>query len=469
MERHVDQALRAAGDPAGATAWRQALAELGGELRVAVLSAQGGTGARLARTLADRGAQTVVLQVDPEADALPLGAEDRLFGAHALVWATPLTAPLGAAERLFLPRIAALAPARRVVVLADVHLLDQLSDDPAREASEVLDRLEGLVPEGWSLLEPDSLQSWVDELRRDLPDLVGARSAEVAGILLRDALERIEEACTRERSAIEEIEGLLAQEDAALDRIRREGERTASHLLASMRRRTEELLLDLRAFLDGLHDDVRPQVEAIDELETVRRTLPHWVHHVVEGFLIDRLGQWRAEVLTDLRIARVDPADAERASLLVPALHAAPLSSSGGWRQRLGVTAAVGGGAAMLFLGLWIPGVVALAGGLTWSALGRQARRSATREHLIDAACTAVRRMGEDADRLMRDQLLHMEAELAALGTERAQDHASAREEERKRIEERLAFHRAGHADQVAVRDDLLGRMAVIDPGTGGE
>ena len=197
------------------------------------------------------------------------------------------------------------------------------------------------------------------------------------------------------------VEGLLAAEEQALEAERKRGRRTAAHLLGAVRRQTERLLVDLRSFLLRLEADLPVQVESVDDLDAVKRTVPHWLHHVVEQWMASRLATWRVDVLTDLAELRLDDDDLDRAELLVPALHPSPVKSEGGWGKRIGITAAVGSGAALLVFGLWLPGLLALTGGIAWSALGRAAAEASTRRGLIDAATDAVRGMGHDADRLL--------------------------------------------------------------------
>src|SRR5690606_23341216 len=107
--------------------------------------------------------------------------------------------------------------------------------------------------------------------------------------------------------------------------VRRRGERAAAHMLGAMRRNTEQMLVDLREFLVRLEADLPAQVEAVDDVDVVRRTLAHWLHHVVEAWMSDRLATWRADVLQELLEVQVDEAEIDRAELLVPALHPPPV------------------------------------------------------------------------------------------------------------------------------------------------
>ena len=224
---------------------------------------------------------------------------------------------------------------------------------------------------------------------------------------------------------------LLAAEDAALDQARQQGRRAAAHVLGAVRRETEQLLVDLQDFLLALEADLPAQVEAVDELATLRRVVPHWLQHVVESWIEQRLATWRSDVLTDLAEVGLSEEDTAYAELLVPALFPTPVQVEGGWAGRIGATVGLGGGAALALAGLWLPALVAITGGLAWSALGNSARTAATRRKVLDAATTAVRAMGTDAQRLLRDQIRHVSDQLDQLGEERAGELAAARAEAR--------------------------------------
>lgn len=439
-ERVIQEALEAAGDPAGAFVWRRVCRDLDGEIRIGVVARDESLTGRSIRMLSSRfpGVDWVALRLEGADDGLrpTLGATDRLWSVHALVWATPVTAPLGAEERSGMSAIVtAGAPERRAVLLADTDLLERMADDPSAELAEVVIRVRSLCGAGWEVRSPAEIDAFVEALRADQVTVSRERRRAVAGVLLRDCRARAEAAVTSAREDLTRIDILLAAEDERLDAERRRGRRTAAHLLGAMRRHTELLLVHLRTFLNDLEKDLGHQIESIPDLDTVRHTLPHWLHHVVEQWIGERLASWRAEVLADLAGIDLSEADLARAELLVPALHPAPVRTEAGWAQRLGVTAAVGGGAALLAFGMWIPGVLALTGGIAWSAFGRRAAMAQTRRALQEAATDAVRQMAQDADRLLRDQIQTLENELDRLGEDRASEIGAARASMRRQLE----------------------------------
>src|SRR5690606_1739063 len=127
-----------------------------------------------------------------------LGTQDRLLGAHALLWATPLTAALGTWERKALTALdQAGAPMRRAVVLADAHLLARLSDDPEREGAEVHERVAALLPGGWDLQEEIDVVAWLRAAEDERDALAAQRRAAVSRLLLTDALGGLEDQVQR--------------------------------------------------------------------------------------------------------------------------------------------------------------------------------------------------------------------------------------------------------------------------------
>ncbi len=467
-ERRVQDALQAAGDPAGAFLWRRVCRDLDGDLRIGVVARDEALAQRLVRLAgSDLEVEWVTLRLEQAEDRLSpsLGAQDRLLGVHALVWATSATAPLSAAERDgMLALVQAGAPDRRAVTIADVDLLERMSDEPEREAAEVSERVKALTPEDWTVLGGPDLQRWVTETRARHAELIVSRRRTVAGLLLREARRQAAEAVESAQTEVARVDDLLSKEDEALEVARRAGKRVAAHILGAMRRETESVLVDLGSFLVDLENDIPAQVEQIPDLDTLRRTLPHWLHRVVEDWMNDRLGAWRSRVLEDLAEVHLDDDDLDRAQLLVPALHPPPVRAEGNWGQRLGVTAAVGGGAAMVVLGYWVPGLLAVTGGIVWSALGRRAAEATNRRALVDAAVDAVRSMGQDADRLLREQIRALEDELDRLGDERADALALDRAMERSELQAQRTARQERARALAAVLEDLDRRISALGP-----
>ncbi|MEZ4238526.1 MAG: hypothetical protein R3F59_20705 [Myxococcota bacterium] len=101
--------------------------------------------------------------------------------------------------------------------------------------------------------------------------------------------------------------------------------------------------------------------------------------------------------------------------------------------------------------------------GIAWSALGRRASQASTRRGLIDAATDAVRQMGQDADRLLRDQIRSLEDELERLGDERAADLARLRAEQREGLQKECTVREERLGSLRAVRDGLVRRIEAMD------
>jgi len=460
MERTVQQALQDAGDHGSAFLWRRICRDLEGPLRVGVAAREPGVAQRLVKSLVSDGAAVDIDWVPIRAQA-SLGAQDRLLGVHAMLWVTPVTAALSAAERTLLGEFeVAGAPSQRAIVLGDMHLLERLSDDPLREGREVRERLSTLLPTGWDLVEVAGVPSWLADLRSDLVALTQARKREVSRLLLDDTYSRSVDAVGQCEAELEEIRNLLLAEDEALTEARRLGQRAAAHMLAAMRRETEQLLVDLRDFLVHLEADLPAQVAAVPEVDRVRRSLAHWLHHVVERWMCDRLAEWRLGVLQALQEVHLSEADVTRAELLVPALHPSNLRGEANWGRRLGATAALGGGAALLLFGMWLPGVIALGGGIAFSALAASSKEAATRKKLIETATDALRQMGTDAERLLSDQIKQLEDQLAQLGDERVAVQEAQQEPRRQELEDHNARCAGRLVELAAIRDALATHLS---------
>jgi hypothetical protein len=466
MERTVETALGSAGDFASAAVWRQTCRELASSVRIAVLGLEGETASRLARRLRETHPRVAfsVLTIDaddPDQEDASIGMKDAVLGAHAALWATPVTAALGARERRALQSLERIAPRHRAVVLTDIQLLERISDEPEMESRRVRARLSAITPEGWPLVGPDDLGEWIGQVVQDRSSVTRERRVTVARILLDDARARTEASLAESEAAVTRSEELLAAEDAALEEARRRGERIAAHLLASMRTRTEALIVDLRTFLTDLETDLPAQVAEVPDNVTLRRVLPHWLDHVAEDWIGRHLADWRAGVLKDIADVRVEEEEARRAELLPPSLHPAPLRAEAGWGRRLALTAAIGGGAALALFGLWVPGIVVASSGIAWSALFR-VDPAASREKILDSAKAAVRRMAGDAERLLQEQLVQIEAEVTDLGDRSAERVEEERAEMRNRILEQRAYHRTRSEELRQIRDALAVRVEAI-------
>jgi hypothetical protein len=434
MERQIADALRFAGDQGGAFLWRRICRDLSGGLRVGVAS--------LHTQLSERAIEQLKTQVTAEwvaltieaGEAASLGAIDRAMGVHVLLWATPAHAPLGGEERAAIEALTlAGAPNRAAVLLAEMHVLKRMSDDPEAETKEIKQRAQDLLGDAWQVLLPDEAMAWLLQARKDLPDLVIQRRGDVSRLLLVEARRSADSTLAAATEEVERIQALIRQEDADLDEVRRKGKRAAVHLLSAMKRQTERLIIDLAEFLTHLESVIPDEVASVPDLDQVQRALPHWLQHVTERWLGDRLGQWRLDVAQELEALPLTSDDLVRAELLTPGLHPAPLARERDWTTRLGATAALGGGAALLLMGLWAPGLLAVGGGLGWSQLRHAAREGRSRTALTESAIVAVRQLGAEATSVLQDQVDHAQESVADLGEERAAalevERASTRDE----------------------------------------
>ncbi|MCB9673798.1 MAG: hypothetical protein H6737_01700 [Alphaproteobacteria bacterium] len=453
MERTVQQLLEGAGDLAGAFLWRRVCRDLEAGLKIGVVARDPEVGRRLVAALPEReGVEWVPIHLDLRDDVeVSLGSQDRLLAVHALLFGTPMTAALGTTERRGLEALVeAGAPGLRAVTVVDADLLTEMSDDPTAERAMVLARLEELLPDDWPLVDDTRVAAWLADLAAR--DTAALRRAEVGPYLLAESAERIAETLAAAKARLDEVDALLAKEDAALADARRRGQRIAAHTLAVIRRQTEQLDLDLQEFLRTLEADLPAQIRDLD-VGTARRTLPHWLAHIVESWMSDRLARWRRDVLEEL--ADIDIEEVVRAELLVPALQPAPVRGEAQWGRRLGTTAAFGGAAALLALGLWIPGLVALASGVIWTTFQRGDTDEATRQKLVATARAALRQMGTDAQRLLHDQINQISEDLEQLADEGEESERTARARLRGDLEDRRRAQ-AGQVDELTRAHTLL-------------
>jgi hypothetical protein len=71
--------------------------------------------------------------------------------------------------------------------------------------------------------------------------------------------------------------------------------------------------------------------------------------------------------------------------------------------------------------------------------------------------------MGQEADRLLREQIATLEEELSGLGDERADDLGRARQEQRERLERDRALRDQRQRQLTGVAADLERRIAALD------
>jgi hypothetical protein len=410
-DRELERALRAAEASSDALAWRQLCAALEGPLRVLVAGTDQAALSRAREVLRGSGVEPQVwlaLNGPPR-----MGVVEHLRSCHAWIWVTPWTAALSTTERDLLAEARqAGAPQAFALALDGGHLLERMSDDPDRERLEVLSRLAAL--EAGPARDLREVEDLLDAWRGAQPELSAAQRAKVGALLRAEVQGRLaSEAEAMQRQArlvqdqLDHLEGEVAE-------ARSRALRVVNHLAASVRRHTAELLIDLRNWLITLEADLPAQIAAVPDTEALRRALPHWLQHLVEQWMIDRLGSWRAAVLADLRDLELDPASAPVAELLVPALHPGPLEAEADWTRRLGTTAALGGAAALFAFGQWAPGLVLLGAGLAFSSVRRGASEAQSRDRLRQTAEQALRALAADAPASLDAQLASLLSSLEA-------------------------------------------------------
>lgn len=451
MERDVYDALCQVDDPAGAFLWRRLARDLCGPLRVGLVARDRAAARRWCLEHATDAVEWVPL-VPTDDQTVDLGLQDGLLSTHAVLFLTSVTAPLGQAERLSLGLLEdAGAPEERRVGLMDEHLLERLSDDPESERAAVHARVRKLLPPSWPLLP--ALEPWLASLHAGADALRSTRRRQVANFLLQQRQAELRGHLEEAGARLDQLDTELNLADAALADARRRARRLAAHTLAIVRRQTEQLELDLAGFLRDLEAELPAQIHALEDVDLARRTLPHWLSHVVSTWMTDRLDRWRADVLAELE--ELELPDAVGVDLLVPALQPAPVKGEARWADRLGTTAAFGGAAALMMLGLWIPGLVALAGGFALSSVFRGPSDAENQGKLVSTAKLAVRQMGEDASRLLADQLEQLSDEIERLAEE------GSEEEESRAARMELAARQ----DEVRSRQAALrGHLDALDP-----
>lgn len=468
LQTPVDAALRRADDAAAAMIWRRTCRELASGPRIGVGALTAALASRTGAALPEGGLGKAVLGYDPgEApESVPPMVRDAFLGVHACVWATPAAQPLGARERAAIDAITRSTGLERgLILVVDPQVIERMSDDPAAELEQIVARIHAEAPDGWSVAVAGTpeVDAFLASVRTDLDALGGSRHRAVARLLLDDARDGLVDLVTREADALSRHEAALASEEETSRRARAAGERAAVHTLGVLRRRTEELRLDMRAFLRDLEVDLGPQVEAAPDVEAARRALPHWLESVVQSWLRDRLGTWRAQVRDDLRHVTLADEALTHAELLLPALHPAPVPSQGRWRRALGLSAGVGGAALLAAFQLWIPALIAVGGGVAWSMLDRDSEE-ARRDRLIEVGREAVRQLGLDADRVLGEQLQRFEDQLASLGEVRAARIDAERAPVREQLQARLRVHAARLEDARhaldAFEDDVHGLLS---------
>lgn len=437
-DRAVERALNEAGQAATAALWRSVCTSLEGPVTIALLALEDGPGWRAARDWEPRlpdGMRTTVLELGDADEPLPLSAEEGLLTAHAAVWVTPVQTPLGQQEREWLEVLQHLPS--RLLWLGDVPLLAQLSDDPAAELAAIERRLAGQLDPAWERLAPAQLETWLAHLKSTRGELTRERKDAVARKLLSWAHDHLVQQQAQVQAERDSLDSLLEGEAEALEKAFVEGERIAARVRTAVEHHTSVMVAQLHSFARDLERALPGELEALESTDTARRVMPHWLEHVFAEFLADALGRCRRDVLLELEeTGAADGSEVALAELLAPALSAHTVHVEGDWPRRLGVTAALGSGAAMLLAGLWIPGALAVSSGLVFGALAGD-RDESIRQALLERSTDAVRRMAADAERQLTDQLDQLTHELEVTPDARRREVEERRQAQRKRLEQR--------------------------------
>lgn len=298
------------------------------------------------------------------------------------------------------------APSERAVWLVDLDLLAQISDTPEAEGEAVRARV--VASTSWPVIE--DVGPWL--VAQATPDR-RAREQQVAGFLCSQAACRARAEAEAETAAADAIERLLAESDASVEAAVSRARRDAARVLGAARRHAEAVRTDWDAFVTRLVDALPVEFAAVDDA-VLEDTLGPWLEHVVQGWLRDRLARYRGELLVDL--AETSDADATAcAAIAVPAVHAG-VRAERDWARRIGVTAALGGGLALLFSPAWPLGIAALGGTLWWTQSGVKVDRTAR----MDQTVRALHRVRFDVAARVAEQVEAIAQALDALADGRA-------------------------------------------------
>ena len=439
-----------AGDPAGAMAWATAASLLRGSLRVALIGADPSLVQRTARRLEEEHPDVVWLAIAIDAGGVDADVDPRWLGAHVAAWVTAPPSPLGADERAVMARIGGVGcPSVRACWLVDTDLVARISDDPAREIAEMQDRVRGAAPRSWPLVEDP--REWLAARHASFHELRAERLREVAAFLVNAAAHHADQTATAEEAAAASIDRVLAERDAALAAAVDRARRDAAHVLASVKRHLEETRFGWTGLIQRIDADLPAQMAPVDD-EALDRALGPWLHAATTAWLRDRLARMRGEVVADLAHVAVDPDAAACVAIVLPAISAPGLRREPDWMRRIGVTASVGAGAALLLTPLWPMGIAAIGGGLLWSQIGRG---TIDRDARLAAARTALARLGQEVDQRLAEQVAAVEGALTELRERRAAAATAADADARARLVERRAFHRSRAEAARAIVVDL--------------
>ena len=405
--RDIGTLLHQIGSPDAAADWATVTVALDGPAAVALL----GAGA----LELPEGVTTV--SVEHLGAALPV---------HAALFRTPYAAALGSDDRALIAERGVLPLA---VVLTERSTLEQLSDDPEREAQEVLDRVRSLVPPGVPVLTESEVDAWLASLTNS--DQLAERRSTLALHLIDQAnahrSARLSQIVAR-RAAIAEQ---LAELDSRVRAAARGGEHVASGVRAATMTAGEALQADLDAFFQQLRISLPRELNALEDWRSLRTHLGPWLQHVITAGIEQALANWTARLLAEVGPLLSEDEQQNALGGDATEVELATLADVTGWRDRLPIALGLGGGVALVAIGQVIPGAITMFSSLAWRSATHEARLASRRDALLDSAQTVVdvaRVETLSAVRSRRETLL---AALDALPKARAQRTRDQQRDER--------------------------------------
>ena len=410
-------------DPAAAFTWLAVSQDLAGPLRIGVVSLDTALRDRAINRMRSQRSdvQWVPLTLPDDPKEIEPGVRARSLGLHALIWTTPASQPWTERDRVAWGVAAQWPlPNRTVVLLDEWELVERMSDDPEVESKAILERVHTRIDGDSMVLHERGLEAWLHDTVDRGGDLRSERRQHVARALLEGTHQRLQQRHLRSLEQWSRLQDALADEDAELLKAQQQGQRAAGLLLATLKRQTESLMLDLGAFLVELEHRLREEVDAVQDADLAQRLLPHWLQTVVERWTRDRLARWRLEVSEEMQALPLTDDDIRSVALVPPYLHPGPMRFPQDWTSKIGTTASLGGATMLLAMGLWLPGLVAAGGGLVWAQV-RQSRSADDRtDSLIQAGKLKLRAMHDESRQALQDQVDSLDASLRSLGQRRA-------------------------------------------------
>ncbi len=453
MERLIETALGQAGDFAGAALWRQATAHLSAGVRIGVLGVDPRSVRDAVAALPDT-VTPVPLVVHDNADAIA----ESLLGVHAVIWATPATGPLSATERLTMQDLDSCTPTHRAVVLTRLDVLSQLSDTPQAEHQAIVSRVEALCRNGWVC--PQSAQDWLAALLDNRSTLAAECRVRVATVVLTNArvhtdLDLADMDRTHARLQ-EDVDRLRTQDEAA----RAEANETARHVLGSLVRHTTALTRNWQAFTRELHAALQHELEKVDQSHLNADVVSAWLAHVLDTWLTQASRKWVQDLATDLE-GVANERWLSALHLLITPVTVSGVARTPGWRHRLVVTAALGGGATLAVAGFWTPGLTLVAGGAALAGL-RRLRQTSSLEQLTAAAGDALDTVNEEQITALTQQIDKLQDAIHRLEHHDADVHNTALGAAETALQTAKDRHQQRQTTLLAAAELLDARLAAV-------